>query len=138
MKAFLLLLLVLVGCTTFPTVDIGDQTIRVEIADTPGSMMRGLMDREELCDDCGMLFVFDQDRPQSFWMKNTLIPLTMVFIRSDGTVVDVLDAEPCVEDPCAHYVPKEDAQYVLEVNKGRLDQSILYKKATLPSVSKGL
>src|SRR5690606_18293913 len=57
----------------------------VELALTPEEQMRGLMFREELADDGGMLFVFPDEQHRAFWMKNTLVPLDMVFIRADGT-----------------------------------------------------
>jgi len=60
--------------------------LRVEIVDTPESRNQGLMFRESLDDDYGMLFVFEREQPISFWMKNTLIPLDMIFIRADGVV----------------------------------------------------
>jgi len=69
--------------------------IRVELAMTPGEQQRGLMFRTAMAPDAGMLFLFDHDEVHTFWMKNTLIPLDMVFIGSDGRVVGVVErAEP--------------------------------------------
>ena len=131
-KLFLLVvLLTIFGCSSQPYVKINGEKINVEVADEAQEMMKGLMFREELCDNCGMIFVFDADREHSFWMKNTLIPLDMIFINSDFIIVDVLSAEPCIEDPCPHYTPKEKAQFVVEVNKGRFDDSITGKKVKI-------
>ncbi|MBW2987466.1 DUF192 domain-containing protein [Candidatus Woesearchaeota archaeon] len=122
---------ILTGCTTEKYVEIDGQKIDVEIADTPLERSEGLMDRKALCDTCGMLFIMDKEAKHSFWMKNTLIPLDMVFIDSDLVVVDVLQAIPCTEEPCAHYTPKEDALYVLETNVMKFDESLIGKKVKI-------
>lgn len=124
-KLFILFLLLIMGCSATSYVKISGEKIKVEVADEASEMMQGLMYREELCADCGMMFVFPKDVEQSFWMKNTLIPLDMIFIDSDFIVVDVLSAAPCTEDPCPHYVPKEKAKYVLEVNQGRFKDDVI-------------
>lgn len=115
-------------------VDINGEKIIVEIAQTDKEQQQGLMFRENLCNDCGMLFVFKEEALHSFWMKNTLIPLDMVFINSDLKVVDIIQAVPCVEDFCRHYSPKENALYVLETNMGKFDKKIIGEKVkiTLP------
>ncbi len=113
-----LVLVVLNGCSNKPFVQIGDAKIFVEIADDQDEQAQGLMFRKELCENCGMLFVFPASQQYSFWMKNTLIPLDMIFIDETRTVVDVLSAEPCAEDPCPPYTPRKEARYVLEVNAG--------------------
>ena len=134
MKKFVLLLVLVViglGCISQNSVIIGDQEIDVEIADTVEKQQDGLMYRDELCNDCGMLFVFDNDFYPSFWMKNTLIPLEMIFINSDLVIVDVLEAEPCAEEPCEKYTPQEPAKYVLEVNANRFGDSIIGQKVEI-------
>lgn len=89
--------------------------IPVEIADTPAEQEYGLMGRTALAADAGMLFVFDQDQPLSFWMKDTLIPLSIAFISSEGTIVDMQDMQPLDETPHDSAAP---AKYALEVNQG--------------------
>lgn len=90
--------------------------IKVEIADDEAEKTRGLMLRERLKDDEGMLFVFDDEEYQTFWMKDTLIPLDMVFIGKNLRIVDIKSAVPCKSDPCILYKSLKPAMYVLEVN----------------------
>ena len=114
-----LLLLFLMSCTAVsPAVFFDDVMLKVELAQAPGEKAKGLMYRAELPEDSGMLFVFDRDAPRAFWMKNTLIPLDMIFINSQMKVVEVKSkVPPCREDPCPSY-PSEPAMYVLEINGG--------------------
>jgi hypothetical protein len=94
----------------------GKHPVDVEVATTRDSRTRGLMWRTELAEGTGMLFLFERDQPLSFWMKNTLIPLDMIFIRSDMTIVGIVErAEPKTFSPRA---PKGDSMYVLEVPSG--------------------
>ncbi len=122
------LLVFLVECSAHPYIFIEGKKIRIEIVDEPIEMAKGLMFREKLCANCGMLFVFGRDMPQSFWMKNTLIPLDMVFIDSNFVVVDVLHADPCIKDPCEHYNSQKPAKYVLEVVQNTFDTELIGKK----------
>ncbi|MBD3313334.1 DUF192 domain-containing protein [Candidatus Woesearchaeota archaeon] len=93
--------------------------VRTELADTPMARRNGLMGREVLEDDSGMLFVFDNECYYTFWMKDTLIPLDIIFISENMTIVDIKhNATPCHEDPCRGYGPEQPAKYVLEVNAG--------------------
>jgi len=92
-------------------------TVNIEIADTPEKQTTGLMFRKSLGKDSGMLFPYTSERNLSFWMKNTLIPLDMIFINSKLEIVDIIrEVPPCEKDPCESYSPIEKAQYVLEVN----------------------
>jgi len=94
----------------------GDHAFSVEIAATPGTRERGLMDRRFMPMDRGMLFEFERDGPVAFWMKNTYIPLDMVFIARDGAVTRVVDrAEPLTETPIPSGAP---CAAVLELNGG--------------------
>jgi uncharacterized membrane protein (UPF0127 family) len=94
----------------------GDHAFSVEIAATPATRERGLMDRRFMPMDRGMLFEFERDGPVAFWMKNTYIPLDMVFIARDGAVTRVVDrAEPLTETPIPSGAP---CAAVLELNGG--------------------
>lgn len=91
------------------------QELTVELARTPAERRRGLMSREELQEDGGMLFVFPQDTTTGFWMKDTLIPLSIAFIAGDGAILDVQDMEALSEEL---HRPPEPYRYALEVNQG--------------------
>jgi uncharacterized protein len=96
------------------------QTILLEVARTSQEQSTGLMNRAELAGNRGMLFVFSPPRPVSFWMKNTLIPLDMIFV-SNG-VVKYIGAQilPCKQDPCPTYgPPRTDIDGVIELRGGR-------------------
>ena len=89
--------------------------VEVEIADDEAEQRRGLMERTELAENAGMLFVFDREAPRSFWMRNTLIPLSIAYIAADGRIVDIQDMQPLDE---TSHPSAEPAQYALEVNQG--------------------
>lgn len=95
---------------------------RVEMAQTAAERSRGLMFRESMLQDQGMLFIFDDEVIRSFWMKNTLIPLDMIFVDRDGKVVSVSEnIQPCREKDsllCPTYSSVLPARYVLEINAG--------------------
>ena len=99
-------------------IDNGKSTIKVnvEIADDNQERMNGLMFREHLNENSGMLFVFENEGQQIFWMKNTLIPLDMIFINKNFKIVDIKYAVPCDKNPCKLYESSNPAKYVLEVN----------------------
>ena len=99
----------------------GKVELMVEIADDLPEQTRGLMGRTALGEDRGMLFVYPDEEVLSFWMKNTLIPLSIAFIASDGRIVDLQDMKPLDDDP-PHYVSAEPARYALEVNKGYFEK----------------
>ena len=117
--ALLLLAFILSGCTQGPRVEIEDKAlVFVELADDEEERREGLMYRQSLEENSGMLFLYESERELSFWMKNTFIPLDIIFINSDFEIVDIHHAVPCRADPCPQYVSKLPAQYVLEVNGG--------------------
>jgi uncharacterized protein len=94
---------------------VGDRTITVEVAATPAAMARGLMFREYLPDDHGMLFIWARDQVVGMWMKNTLIPLSVAFIDSEYRVRNIAEMEPH-----SRYVHPSDGpvRYALEMNRG--------------------
>jgi uncharacterized membrane protein (UPF0127 family) len=97
-----------------------DKTVvTVEIADTPALQTRGLMFREHLGANEGMVFVFDEPGEHPFWMKNTLIPLDMIWLDADRRVLSIAHSvPPCRADPCPTYPHAGQAQYVVEVVGG--------------------
>jgi uncharacterized protein len=103
-----------------PSVELKGQRFSIEIAESEAARNQGLMHRTEMATDHGMLFVFQDDAPRAFWMKNTKIPLDMLFFDADRKLVSVQhDVPPCVADPCPGYSSGAPARYVLELNGGR-------------------
>jgi len=97
----------------------GEVEVSLEIADSPEERSRGLMFRESLPEKSGMLFVFGDEAVRTFWMKNTYLPLDMIFISSGLGIVHIeKDAQPCESDPCTTYSSRLPARYVIEVNAG--------------------
>jgi uncharacterized membrane protein (UPF0127 family) len=93
----------------------GSKSFTIEIADSPDERSRGLMFRADMPADRGMLFVFEAERPVAFWMKNTPMPLDLVFIDNAGTVRSVLPGEPFSE---AVISPGMPVRFVLELKAG--------------------
>jgi uncharacterized membrane protein (UPF0127 family) len=93
----------------------GAVAVRVEVARTPEQRERGLMDRSRLDADAGMVFVFEDATRHGFWMRNTLIPLDMLFIGDDGRVAAIVERQPLSLEVTDGGV---DSRYVLEVNGG--------------------
>ena len=101
-----------------PEVCFEENCFSVELALAQEEQARGLMFREFLNEDKGMLFVYDEEKIYNFWMKNTLIPLDIIWINSNKEVVYIKhEAQPC-NDLCESISPKENAQFVLEINAG--------------------
>ena len=92
------------------------------IADEDDERAYGLMYRPRMRDDLGMAFLYDQDTSGGFWMKNTLIPLSIAFFDADGSILRIMDMEPCTEDPCPSYNPDVTYRGALEVNQGMFEQ----------------
>jgi uncharacterized membrane protein (UPF0127 family) len=93
----------------------------VELARTPEEQARGLMFRESLRDHAGMIFLFSQEPaiPHHFWMKNTMIPLDMIWIEANGKVAFIsANTPPCKADPCPMYGPDTPIPIVLEIAAG--------------------
>lgn len=102
--------------------DTGAVAVRVELATTPEAWSRGLMGRRSLAENAGMLFVFTDDAVRTFWMKDTLIALDVIFTDAIGRVVSVKTMTPCVasrpEAACPTYESGAPARYALEVRAG--------------------
>lgn len=97
---------------------VGGHEIQVEVADDPAERERGLMYRESLPDDEGMLFVYPTQDTRSFWMRNTLIPLDIAFIDPDGLIVDIQQMQPQTDELTTSKYP---FMYALEMNLGWFD-----------------
>ncbi len=102
--------------------DAGEVTVDVEVADTSAEREAGLMNRESLAQNAGMLFEFDDDHRGGFWMKDTLIPLSIAFADSEGKILRILDMEPCTADPCRVYDSGVAYRRALEVNRGAFER----------------
>ncbi|MDO8557783.1 MAG: DUF192 domain-containing protein [bacterium] len=96
----------------------GDTEFFLEPADTPKKRQEGLMFRESLAKNSGMLFIFDTDVADPFWMKNTLLPLDIFFVDAEYRIVDSATMEPCKMDPCSTYQSRTPYRYAIEVNQG--------------------
>ena len=90
-------------------------SVQLEVVSTPAAMERGLMYRKSLPADSGMLFVFPESSDHSFWMKNTLIPLSIAFMRADGTITDIDEMQA---ETTNNHCPKNNGVYALEMSKG--------------------
>lgn len=121
-KIIFFLFLLLISCTkTTAYVKINDVIVPVEIAKTREEKTKGLMFREKL--EGGMLFVFNTTKPLSFWMKNTKIPLDIIFISENLKIVDFKkNFQPCSKDNCEIY-KSYPAMYALEVNAGFIEEN---------------
>ena len=99
---------------------LGEQDIFLEVAATPQQQALGLMFREALPDDRGMLFPLGRPRPVSFWMKNVPVPLDMVFVYQGKVAAIAADVPPCTADPCPTYGPEGQlVDQVIELRAGR-------------------
>lgn len=107
----------------------GDHRFTVEIADDPIERQRGLMFRTELARDAGMLFDFAAEGERSFWMRNTILPLDIIYARTDGTVVSI--ARDTTPFSLASIPSNGPARFVLEVNAGVADEIGLQPGDTL-------
>lgn len=96
-------------------------SIQAEVANTTRQIRHGLMNRDSLPRDEGMIFVFDREGDRAFWMKNTSIPLDIIFLDSEGRIVGISQADPepgTSEENLTLYTSPQPAKYVIEVNQG--------------------
>ena len=104
----------------------------VEIASTPETRTKGLMFRKNLPENKGMFFVFEKSEVLSFWMKNTLIPLDIIFLDRDKKIINIKKmALPCAKDPCPLFSSVAPAEYVLEIGGGLSDKFGVTERARL-------
>lgn len=109
-----------------PKVCFGPSCLKVAIAQTDQELERGLQYRQTMPRDEGMLFVFPQNVEAGFWMKNTLLPLDMIWFNEFKRIVYIeKNAPPCLQETCPVYGPKEPIRYVLEANAGFADATDL-------------
>jgi len=138
MKKYLILqflaLLILQSCAASQEtyeILVGDKTITVEIADNDQTRAQGLMHRESMKENHGMLFVFQEEKKMSFWMKNTLIPLSIAYISKNGEIKEIYDMNPLDESPVRS---NRSVLYALEMNQGWFERNgiTLGDRITLP------
>ena len=122
-----LLCVLLLGCSTawaqsaaqprLPTIDLtlGIHVIRTELAVSPDQQATGMMFRRQMAPNEAMLFVNDEPAQRCFWMRNTLLPLTIAFVADDGTIVNLADMQPLSEQSHCSVRP---VRYALEMNQG--------------------
>lgn len=118
-------LLLLSACANGgPWVEVGGERFKVEIADDDAERARGLMFRDELATGTGMLFIHEDEQPQAYWMKNTRIPLDILYFNNDRKLVtQQRNVPPCSGgNRCPSYPSDQPARYVLELNAGEAER----------------
>jgi hypothetical protein len=99
-------------------VTINDIKLTVWIADTQKARETGLMGVQRINENEGMLFVYEKPGEYAFWMKNTLMPLDLIFVSNDTKIISIQHMEPCATEPCKIYAPSAEILYAIEVNGG--------------------
>jgi len=128
------LILFLTGCSEkndLVSITVGKDIYHIELARTREEQSRGLMYRESLRSDEGMIFIYEEDRKLSFWMKNTYIPLSIAFIAKDGTIKEIHQLKP---ESLTPVISSHSVRYALELPFGSFNQSgaKVGDKITLP------
>lgn len=98
------------------------KSYRLEIAETPAQRQLGLMHREQLADNAGMLFVYERAGDYRIWMKNTLIPLTVIWLDKQQKIIDIKLLQPCETYTCPVYGVKKPSQYIIELSNTELER----------------
>ncbi|PPJ43214.1 MULTISPECIES: DUF192 domain-containing protein [unclassified Pseudoxanthomonas] len=140
MSPALLSVLLLSGCASGGEwVEIGGKRYTVEIADDDTERARGLMFRDTLTDGTGMLFIHEAEEPQAYWMKNTRIPLDILYFDAGRKLVtQQRNVPPCsAGDACPSYPSDQPARFVLELNAGEAERLKLQDGAEL-TLGKGI
>jgi uncharacterized membrane protein (UPF0127 family) len=117
------------------TLDVGGHPVRAELAYTNASREHGLMERDALAEDSGMLFIYGDEEIRGFWMKNTRIPLSIAFADRRGEIVRITDMEPHDTTRVSSLVP---AMYALEMEKGWFEAHGVKKGDTIGDLPTGL
>jgi len=117
----------LTGCrqSSSRQVCLGEVCLRAQLADSAPKRQQGLMFRKSLPEKEGMLFVFDQEAPHAFWMKNMYIPLDIIWISQDKRIIDIKTNNPPCQGQCENIVPCGPARYVLEVSSGFVNRNAI-------------
>jgi uncharacterized protein len=113
------------------TLTIGEQSVRAEIAATHEDRQMGLMHRDSLGTDAGMLFIYPDVKVRGFWMKDTRIPLSIAFADADGVIVRIADMKPFDESRTSSLYP---AKYALEMEKGWFEAKGIEKGAKIAGI----
>lgn len=125
------------GCSgkVFPTttLDVGGHAVVAELAVDDEQRARGLMHRSRMAEDDGMLFLYPDSKPRSFWMKDTKIPLSIAFIDASGEIVKIADMQPLVTESTKSLYP---AKYALEMNQGWFERHGVTKGAKVAGIPK--
>lgn len=109
--------------TTAPKICFQKNCFYLELATTRAQQTLGLMNRTSLPNNKGMLFIYQEPGIYSFWMKNTLIPLDMIWLDENFNIIYIKkNAQPCLTNQCPSYGPQEKAKYVLELNAGEVEK----------------
>ncbi len=100
--------------------EIAGTPVEIEVATSPTEQQQGLMYRSSMPENHGMLFVYDEPRYMSFWMKNTKIPLSIAYIREDGTISNIEKMKPHTSsfEPTERYISRNPCLFALEMNQG--------------------
>lgn len=104
------------------TASFRDMNFHLEVVDEPYELRHGLMSRIYLPPNRGMIFAYSNEKKRSFWMKNTLLPLDLIFLDHEKRVVDFRENfQPCRSDPCGIYTSQGPAEFVVELNAGMVE-----------------